>query len=333
MVPPVHRALNNAVLTQRPKLKAMNALRIGVWFQTNHTPYGGPSLVLTGTILGLYQYAEQAGFPIVVLLNEPGDVNWALTHTTTPESDAAKIPDMWYGPLLFNHADADCMDYKNHQTWKICKNVLFPSLWFRAWINTGFPYLDAEKAEGRRSAVWPSGVDTTFFCPDPTVEKTQDYFIYFKNQSYDDLKAIQGYLFENWFGLKGNVLTYYHYDPAMLRAQARASKFCILLDATETQGLAPLEILACDCPLFVLDTTTYVGNQKYLTGATSVTCWDACCGIKSSFKSLGHDFPAFLHHLPTFHPRSWVVANYSFSAAAQRLLGLISHRGAQNALP
>ena len=84
----------------------MIPLRIGVWFQTNHTPYGGPSLVLTGTILGLYKYAEDIGQPIVILLNEQGDVNWALAHTSTPESDAAKMPDLWHGRLFGESADA-----------------------------------------------------------------------------------------------------------------------------------------------------------------------------------------------------------------------------------
>jgi hypothetical protein len=306
----------------------MTPLRIGVWFQTNHTPYGGPSLVLTGTILGLYKNAEETGQPIVVLLNEQGDVNWALAHTASSESDAVKMPDLWYGPLLFNHADADCEDYKNHRTWKLCKNVLFPSDWFRAWINTGFPYLDPPKAGDRQTAVWPSGVNTDFFSPSEGAkeakEKTQDYFIYFKSQSYEDLKTVQGYLFENWFGLTGTVVTYYHYDPAMLRAQARASKFCILLDATETQGLAPLEILACGCPLFILDATTFVGSQKMLTGATSATCWDTCCGIKSSLKTLDRDFPIFLSRLSTFNPAPWVVANYSYAVAGRRLLSLIT---------
>lgn len=298
-------------------------LRIGIWFQTNHAPYGGPSLVLTGTILGLYQMAEEKGQSILVLLNEMGDVNWALTHTSASESDAAKMPDLWYGPLLFNHNDADCTDYKNHTTWKLCKNVLFPSTWFRAWINTGLPYLDPERAEWRRTAIWPSGIDTDYFSPCDE-QKTQDYFIYFKSQNFDDLNKLHGYLFSNWFGMKGTILTYYHYDPAMLRAQARASKFCILLDATETQGLAALEILACDCPLFVLDATTFVGKQKILEGATSVTCWDPCCGIKSSFQNITHDFPVFVKHSALFHPRRWVVANYSFSASAGRLLELIA---------
>ena len=148
----------------------------------------------------------------------------------------------------------------------------------------------------------------------------QDYFIYFKSQNYEDLKTLQGYLFSNWFGLKGTIVTYYCYDPAMLRAQARLSKFCILLDNTETQGLAPLEILACDCPLFVLDAKKYVGHTKILEGATSVTCWDACCGMKSVLENIEKDFPVFMAQLPSYKPRTWVEENYSYAAAAGRLL-------------
>jgi hypothetical protein len=274
-----------------------------------------------GTILGMYAYAEKTGREIVVLLNEIGDVNWALSHTSSPESDASKMPALWHGPLLYNHADADVSEYQSQANWRLCKNVLFPSNWFRAWINTGFPYLEKEKAGTRRTAVWPSGIDTDYFTPDTNPEKTQDYFIYFKSQSYDDLNAIQSYLFANWFGLRGTIVTYYCYDPAMLRAQARASKFCILLDNTETQGLAPLEILACDCPLFVVDATKYVGPHKILEGATSVTCWDSCCGMKSVLGNIERDFPAFMSTLHEYRPRTWVATNYSYAAAAGRLLG------------
>ncbi len=53
-------------------------LRIGVWFDPRHAAYGGPTTVLLGTLLGFYQHAEAAGLEILILLNEPGDVNWSV---------------------------------------------------------------------------------------------------------------------------------------------------------------------------------------------------------------------------------------------------------------
>jgi hypothetical protein len=294
-------------------------LRVGVWFQENHTPYGGPGLVLSGTILGLYQYAAQSGQQIIVLLNELGDVNWALGLTASAASDAAKMPALWTGPACFNRADAVAKP-ETSEVWRAARNALFPSVWFAEFVNHGLPY--AQGAEGRCQTIWPAGVDTDFFTPS-AAEKTQDYFIYFKSQNFADLKKIQTYLFSNWFGIKGTVLTYYNYDPAMLRDTARRSKFCIMLDGTETQGLAALEIMACDCPLFVLDNTVCKEGDFEYNGATSVTNMDRRCGSKSCLEAIETDFPQFISELESYSPRLFVTQDYSYAAAARRLLSIL----------
>lgn len=294
-------------------------LRVGVWFQENHTPYGGPGLVLSGTVLGLYQYAAQSGIEIIVLLNELGDVNWAFGLTASAASDAAKMPALWTGPACFNRADAVAA-HESSEVWRAVRNALFPSTWFAEFVNHGLPY--AKGIEGRHQAVWPAGVDTDFFTPS-AAEKTQDYFIYFKSQNFADLKKIQTYLFSNWFGIRGTVLTYYNYDPDMLRDAARRSKFCIMLGGTETQGLAALEIMACDCPLFVLDTAVCKSGDFEYTGATSVTNMDRHCGSKSCLAAIETDFPQFISDLASYSPRLFVTQDFSYTAAARRLLDIL----------
>lgn len=298
-------------------------LRIGIWFEVCHVSYGGPSLVLTGTLLGFYQWAKENNIEILVLLNEPGDVNWCLS--SIDENNAHKLQNLWCGPIIYNHADVE-NDYKTSPIWNNNKNILFPSTWYANMICTSMPYNDPLKADGRRYAVWPSGVDTDFFCPPPALqEKTMDYFIYFKSQTPADLQVINEYLFSNWFGIKGSVLTYYFYDKEMLRNTARSSKFCIMLDNTETQGLAALEIMATGCPLFVCDCTNYSNNGVNYP-ATSVTNMDNTCGMKSSLAKLKDDFPIFIDNLKNYKPRDFVVSNYSFKCAAGRLLTLIMRR-------
>jgi hypothetical protein len=292
----------------------MLPLRIGVWFQENHTPYGGPGVVLAGTILGFYQAAAATGREVVVLLNVQGDVNWSLGLTPTSQSDIYKMPAMHHGPACFDRTDARITEYNDHEKWLSVRHALFPSTWFAEHVCKGLPF----NAAAQRSAhIWPAGVDVDYFCPAvPAAEKTQDYFIYFKSQNFTELKTVQSYFFNNWFGIKGSVLTYYSYDAGMLRDAARASKFCIMLDDTETQGLAALEIMACGCPLFVLDKTDGCG-------ATSVTAFDGRCGVKSSVERLEADFPAFLAALDTYNPRLFVDEDYSYAAAAHRLLNLL----------
>jgi hypothetical protein len=296
-------------------------LRIGVWFDVGHISYGGPAIVLIGTILGFLQDAATPGRDVVILLNEVGDVNWSIGCLPDAHTTRVKMPRIWCGPTCFSHADADVKDPTDSPVWAHDR-VLFPSAWFRDYVSLGLPYGDEARAGARQQIVWSAGVDVDFFAP-CCDQKTQDYFIYFKSQKYDDLAVLQKYLFTEYFKIRGSILVYYHYDPEMLRAVARASKFCIMLDATETQGLAALEILACDCPMFVLDATKYVGPKYTMEGTTSVTCWDASCGIKSHITKIGDDFPEFIKNLHTYAPRKWVAENHSYAAAARRLRDII----------
>ena len=118
----------------------------------------------------------------------------------------------------------------------------------------------------------------------------------------------------------------------MLAEAARKSRFCIMLDRTETQGLASLEIMATNCPLFVLDWTTHECKTFIVNGASSVPCWDKRCGLKSSMETLEKDFPTFLNNMSTYKPREFVSEKYSFEASAHTLRELITrkHHESQN---
>lgn len=304
-------------------------LRIGIWFDARHCAYGGPTLVLLGTILGLYQDAVRRNKPILILLNEPGDVNWAVDATENLEYASQKAPNIIIGPACFSSSDVAVKadNLENHRIWKHIKHGIVPSMWFGRYISHGLPFLDPKRANGRRLHVWGAGVDVDRFCPDRCFEKTQDYFIYFKSQRYDDLRTIQSYMFTNYFQFRGTILSYYSYTPEMLCEAARRSRFCIMIDRTETQGLASLEIMACDCPLFVLDWTEhmYEGDDHVyrFQGASSVPCMDHRCGMKSSWQDLEKDFPTFLSQLSTYTPREYVLESYSFEASARKLRALM----------
>lgn len=307
-----------------PPDKTQTPIRIGVWFDARHLAYGGPTAVLLGTILGFYQEAAETGNPVVILLNERGDLNWVMDTTEDFQHTLQQVPDAIVGPLLFGKEDAEVQSLETHTHWNQGRRFVIASGWFRWWVCQGLPFDTPERNPERKTLrVWEAGVDTEFFHPCPSSTK-QDYFIYFKSQNYEQLAAVTSYLFHHYFGYRGTVLTYYNYDAAMLRHAAASSRFCIMIDNPETQGLAALEIMACDCPLFVLDATHFQGAALAMEGATSVTCWDpARCGKKSSRTTLEADFPVFLASLPTYRPREFVVERYSYKAAARTLRGLL----------
>ena len=297
-------------------------LRIGVWFNVCHCSYGGPTLVLLGTILGLFQDAEQTNSPIIIVLNEPGDVNWCIDYSEDYIYMNIKAPNAYIGPLVFSVDDGDA-DSTQHSAWNNGSHFIFPSEWLRYWVSQALPFLT--DAEHRTHDVWGAGVDTDFFRP-LDIPKTQDYFIYFKSQNFADLSTLNTYLFKNFFGIRGSVIIYYNYDACMLRQVANNSRFCILLDNPETQGLAALEIMACNIPLFVLDISQISGKRFGMSGCTSVTCWDQSCGMKSSMKDLECDFPIFMTNVENYKPRAFVESQYSFSSAAHTLRGLITRK-------
>lgn len=299
----------------------MTPLRIGVWFDVSHCSYGGPTAVLLGTLLGLKQLRDD----LVIVLNEPGDVNWFLTGGEALRDRVPRAPRLVVGPMALTLEDGENEAYGENPVWKYAAdaNVVVPTEWVRQFIRFAMPYAKPDGGS-RRLSLWAAGVDTDFFSPSVSFEhKTQDYFIYYKSQHHADLHRIQSLLFKSFFQLRGSALFYYCYTPEMLRAAARASRFCIVLDKTETQGLAMLEIMACDCPLFVVDYTKYEGNRIGMEGASSCPCWSDSCGVKTSWETVEKDLTAFVPAVGNYRPRDFVESTYSYKAAAASLLRLL----------
>lgn len=305
--------------------------RIGIWFDITHVPYGGPSHVLIGTILGILQAFPQS----VILLNEVGDYNWLYGMIPCLEDYKRQTVGRrcGTGPMTFTSGDAFVKNPEENRVWMLDSSgktvFLAPSLWYAQWICNGLPFRDTKHQ--RPMLVWGAGVNTERFVPLPLplplprpVTWRHDYFVYFKSQNWDQLRSVHDYLFHNYFKLHGPTLTYYFYSTEELVEAAQRSRFCIFLSGTETQGLASLEIMACGCPLFVLDTTEHIQEGYGMSGATSVTCWDSTCGMKSSLKDMERDFPVFMERLETYNPRAFVERDYSWKAAAGKLVQLIS---------
>lgn len=297
-------------------------IRIGVWFDACHCSFGGPTRVLLNTLMGIIHHTENGGDQYIILLNEIGDYNWIIEGTEDFEYCIQHDPNALIGPLALPIGTHNMDNPHENKIWLLGRRFITPSPWCKYWLeNEGFPF-----GSPRSLAVWPSGVDTEYFKPNPCQKRTQDFFVYFKSQHYDELHKLYIFLFNKYFNMRGTVITYYHYDPEMLLQAASSSRFCIMLDRPETQGLAALEIMSCDCPLFVVDSTVFKGDQKSMKGVTSVTCWDDRCGKKSNIDSFRDDFPVFLDNLDKYAPRQFVCESYSCQKTAEALLARLPSR-------
>jgi hypothetical protein len=293
-------------------------LRIGIWFDPSHIAYGGPAQVIIGTMLGFLQASD----PPLILLNSPGDLNWLVdTPASWVDFDlGTRGLKRALGPLLFSAADVHVNDPNTSSVWRMGSRqltlYLAPSTWFGSWVSHGMPFYDL--SHQRPLMIWGGGVNTDFFRPSLS-PKVHSFFIYFKSQRWSELAKVHEYMFRNYFRMHGPTLVYYFYSHEELLAAATGSEFCIYMGGVETQGLGALEIMACGCPLFVLDITEFSHNGLTTQQATSVCCWDARCGVKSSLQSIEKDFPTFLAALGTYTPRSFVEERYSWKMAAGNL--------------
>ncbi len=290
-------------------------LRIGIWFDPLHVAYGGPAQVLIGTMLGFLQ----ADDPPLLLLNSPGDLNWCIDKPASwiTFDLATRGLRRALGPLLFSAADVHITDPSTSPVWSMGASQLTlyiaPSQWFGEWVSRGMPFYDL--SHRRPMTIWGAGVDVDFFRP-ALGPKVHSFFVYFKSQRWSELARVHQYLFQNYFRMHGPTLVYYFHSHEELRAAATGAEFCIYMSGAETQGLAALEIMACGCPLFVLDVSLFSHEGLATQQATSVCCWDARCGMKSSIGRLAEDFPTFLAALPSYSPRAFVEERYSWKAAA-----------------
>jgi hypothetical protein len=93
-----------------------------------------------------------------------------------------------------------------------------------------------------------------------------------------------------------------------------------MLDNEETQGLAAIEIMACNCPIFCIDKNSFSISNKLMIGeVTSITCWSPECGFKTTLEKWKEDFPIFLKNLLSYNPADF-AKSYSYRKAAINLL-------------
>jgi len=290
-------------------------MRIGLWIDTGHFPAGGPTVVLIGLIIGLKQVLPDS----LLLINDEGDININLNSCLHP----CLLPKNAIYATNPIHMGVTKEPEKD-LVWKYRKNITFTSYWVINWLNQFFPITRSIAENTKNIYIWESGIDTSYFIP-TNRRKVNDFFIYYKSQNAGQIEGVWGFLFHNYYGLKGQLLCYHFYKPQMLRKLAQTSKFCIMVDNEETQGLAALEIMACGCPIFCIDKKSYIRDNMMMSGSvTSICSWSDECGLKSTEEKWQEDFPIFLKNINTYNPARFAHERYSFAASARSILSISS---------
>jgi hypothetical protein len=285
---------------------------ITIYYNVPRGPIRGPGVVANNLSLGLVE----AGIDTLV-----------YSHVT-PESLADKsrllgclqpVPgmdllprDTLMGPNLF-------VLPKEFPIVSRFDHYLVPSTWvqdkYRSFSELSHTTLD----------IWSVGVNTTDWKPNPTVEKSLDCFVYFKNRSATDLAVVK--LLLKRLGLKHAVLRYGEYQESDLKHLCQISKFAVLVTGTESQGLGYMQILSMGVPCYVLDKWfwNYEGQIETKYPGTSVPYFvPGVCGELSRIIDKEH-LEKFIQSVKEgkYNPRQYILDNHTLKASAERYYDLL----------
>ncbi len=204
------------------------------------------------------------------------------------------------------------------------KNTLFiqPAGWVQDFWNT----FSLEKIN---TVVWPVGIDTKTFSPDPQIKKDL-VLVYNKQRSDADVEKVCAALEEH--GQQYAVLTYGTYSEAEYQKLLLRAKALIWVGRSESQGVGLLEALSMNVPILVWDVSKFgdfVGasesgfttEQLAFAPVTAAPYFDERCGLRFlSPEKLESTLELFLASLSIYNPRRYVEEELSLAKQATAFL-------------
>lgn len=262
--------------------------RIGLFYDSSSR---GPGKVRDNLLRGLYRLGIQVSH------NKPEKYTGWL-HGFPP----IDIPsDCLLGPNLF------VVPSDIHPSfWNKKRNIVTPAKWTTDFYST---YI----SEPHRLFTWAVGIDTDRFTPSDN--KTNDCLIYIKGDPYELKDKLKEKLKE--LHLSYEEVEYGNYSEEELIEKTQASKFCVTLTRTESQGIAYQEILSMNVPCYVVDKPIWDDRPGISVSSSSAPYFDGRCGVKTSDLS-SLDF--FMNRLENYKPREYIVDTLSLEKCASDYL-------------
>jgi hypothetical protein len=222
----------------------------------------------------------------------------------------ARTP-LLFGTSIYSHPSDNPQLPKQREI----RQVLVPCEWVKRMFSEVWPGI---------VSVFPVGIDTERWAPDPAAEKTVDVLIYDKifwqRAHYEQvlIGPLRAELERR--GLRVETLRYGTYREADQLALSRRSRSMVYLSRHETQGIAAQQMLASGVPLFAWDEggfwqdPLYAPDKVKFAPVTSVPYWDDRCGLK--FKANAHlvgSFDLFWRGVEqgTYAPRELMVEKFT----------------------
>lgn len=264
--------------------------------------YRGPGKVYQNLIGGLEQINKK------YCINDLSKISQkSLILQDIGEHACKTSKDSFFGPNIF------VLPSDKKEVCEKYSNFIVPS----KWVKDKYETFDC--MEGNNIWIWPVGVDTDYWKPPKFKDFELDCFVYYKNRSLEELKKIAKFLHTNKFSFK--IVQYGNYSEEQLKELCEKSRFCILLDGSESQGLAVMEMMSSNLPLYVLDKDYWESEEGKVFHATSIPYFDERCGrAQKAFNE--ETFSKFILNLPSYCPREYILENHTLEQSARNLLSI-----------
>jgi len=212
------------------------------------------------------------------------------------------------------------MPNENKELFTHYTNWVQPSQWVIDYTKT-----DPITKNNKMSA-WPVGIDTTEFNSDKRGNYKRDCFIYYKTVTNQVNTAILNDLKIKLRTMKLSfeVITYGSYDEKQYKELINTSKFGIFLTGTESQGIAYMEALSMNLPLYVVDIKEFFyKRQNYKFSNNNVSAapyFDDRCGVKC----VGiNQLDEFINKLNVYKPREYIMDNHTCKHGAEKYMKIL----------
>jgi hypothetical protein len=174
----------------------------------------------------------------------------------------------------------------------------------------------------------PFGVDTEIFCNIKPITERNNVIIYFKHRNPFDLQLVEFFLQNK--NISYNIFSYdKRYDEKTYLECLQNTKYCIWIDAHESQGFALQEAISCDVPLLVWNITSM--NQEFGSTysdipATTTSYWDESCGeVFYNFSELEERYNKFIDNIENYKPREFILNNLSVEVCENKWIETIKN--------
>ena len=190
------------------------------------------------------------------------------------------------------------------------KKIITPSNWVRNLFvdKLGFP---TEKV-----AVWAAPIKA----PDISEKESIDCLIYYKNRPIEHLERVK--LFLSTKRLTYLELNYGGYSQNDFKEALSKVRFCIIIDNTESQGIAIQEMMAVGKPLLVWDVKEWdhMGCEYKITASSVPYCGEKFYNINE----LEFTFDKFYGKIDMYNSGKFIKENLSYSVSIKNLLEIFN---------